>query len=979
MARSPINLETLLEEEAVQRDLQQVKYAEPVDVYEPEGIVSEPEPPIIEPTPIEKDEAVQVAGRLDIVTDISKSLAKKLGDRVAEAEKRATAQGPQPAIKTMGEETVLRRLEPEEETAILDSLELAETYTKGLNFPKIAEATGEIDLAAYLQGVKDSNPELFEQARRGTIKFETLEEAAREQGFGEKIIQFMKRKPGDPAVAEDVLAGLMAAKSISYEVQNLIAKGRGVNNADTRKGLYEQAAKLMEAEAVLYANISGAVSESGRVLMASREAQKLGIGATRGDELLSLIDRGKLMDYEHFFDAYMALPDEAARASFVKKSWVRERAEQGLNFVTEGFINSILSGPVTHMVNIAGNTGFMVYKGVEETLAGAVGAVRTSLPGAKAERVYMREGLLQLDGIRSGLFDALLVAGKAGIRGTPSDKASKVELQNRRSFGTTDDLGEIARQYKEGNLGTALVNTLGVYYRGASRALVVEDEFFKAIAYQASIKKQAYVRSMALFDATLDRTGSVDEAKKVMAAEYANIIENPPPPMKLTAEAAAKELTFQGDLGKILGSGEAIANLPVVKLFGIPFYRTPTNIMKETFRRTPFAAGHMFYDMIEKGGRDADMAIARVGLGTGIMSYFAYSAMSTNDPQQNLIIVGSGPSDPEARQAMQRMGIQPFSMNFKVAPGKYESVTFSRFDPISGMLGMSADVGYYLQYEDDVDVAADVFGVGALSAFDYALEQPFLQGVSDLTGIISLSQTDPMAGMEAAQRFFAERGTTAVLSTLPTVSSAMATYERYVSPEASTTMPMEKWGDPDTMPEWQKGFYQALQKAMARNPYFSDQVPPRLNLWGEKMMQGKGYVYETFSPVRIQDAKYTGIDRELMRLNDGISMPDRKLGRVVMTAEQYNRYIEITNTIDMYGRMPGEEGYDPKQRLLPELNNLIYSDDYINERFDDNKLNEIKRYVRGYRDMARERLLSASEYPELGSAIDAARMKRRGN
>jgi hypothetical protein len=976
MARRPVNLETMLEEENVQRDLQEIKYTEPTDVYEEDAELGLPEAPEVEPTP-QQDEPILVAGR---ITEGAQWLAKKLGDRVAEAEKRATAQGPQPTTKQVGAETVLRQAEPEEEAAILDSLGMAEQYTKGLNFPKIAEATGEIDLSVYLQGVKDGNPELFEQARRGTLSFEALQDAAEKQGFGAKIIQFMKRKPGDPAVAEDVLAGLMAAKGITLEVQKLIGRGRAATDEATRKSMYEQAAKLIQAETILYSNISGAVSESGRVLMASREAQKLGIGATRSDELLSLIDRGQLMDYEHFFDAYMALPDDAARANFTKRTWAREKLDQGVNFVTEGFINSILSSPVTHMVNMGGNSGFMLYKGVEEVVAGGVGLVRTTIPGTKKDRVFLREGLTQMAGIFSGFTDAMLVAGKAGIRGTPADKASKVELQNRRSFGTTDDLSEIGNQIKQGNFGTAAINVLGVYYRASSRALIVEDEFFKAIAYQASIKKQAYVRSLAMFDATLARTGSVAEAKKAEALEYANLLENPPSPMKLTAEDAARELTFQGDLGTFLGAGEGVANLPLVKLFGIPFYKTPTNVMKETFRRTPFAAGHAFYDMVAKGGRDADMAIARVGLGTLVMSSFGHYALSVDDPSNNLIIVGSGPTDPQARQAMERLGIQPFSMNFKQDDGTYKSVTYSRFDPISGMLGMAADAAYYAQYEDDPNMIANIYGYGALTAFDYALEQPFLQGVADITNIVSMASTDPKAGFDMAQRFFSERATTAVMSTLPTVSSAMATYERYESPAGSeTSKMMERWGDPDTMPQYQQGFYMALQKAMARNPYFSDEVPPKLNLWGETVMQGKGYVYETFSPVRIKDAKYEGIDRELMRLNDGIAMPNRKMGHVTMTAEEYNRFITLTNTMDYMGNMPDDPDYNEDNTLLPQLEELIYSDDYINERFDDVRLSEIKRIVRSFREMARDRLLSADEHPELGSKIDAARMKRRGN
>jgi len=960
MARPPIGLDTLLEQENAQRDLQRVKFEQPID--EP-ALEPAPEMPPAEPSDvIAVGEPVQVAGLKDVFIGGAKALQKA----TREAEARATAKGPAEIVTPVGEETVIRRASPEEEAAFASDLGVTEKYTKGLNFPRIAEATGELDLAAHLQSVKDNNAALFEQARRGTISYENLLKAAEKGGIDNLVVEFMRRTPGSPAVAEDVLAGLIGAKAISKEILNLRQQAVDIADPTEKRKVFEQAANLINAEARLYANISGAVSEGGRLLFASREAQRLGLAeGGRADELAALIESGNMMDFERYLDAYASLPDAASQARFVQSRWWDKPAD----FIAESFLNAILTSPVTHAVNVAGNSAFMMLKGVEETVAGGIGLARSAITGNK-ERVYVREGLIQLDSLRSGFKDAMLVAGKTMLTGEPSS-GTKIDVRNRRAIGTTDDFGEIFNMYREGNFGVAMVNTFGVYNRMGFRFLQTEDEFFKGIAYRASVKKQAVQQGAAMYDATIQRGGSVIDARRAQAEEEARVLASPPKPIKMRATEAAKELTFQGDLGKFAGGAEGIMSHPLVKIFGVPFYKTPVNIMKEAFRRTPFAAGHAFYTAINKGGREADLAIARVATGTGIMSMFAYTAMGLDSPDKQVIITGSGPTDPEARQAMQRMNIQPFSINIKQANGEYKSVTYSRFDPISGLLAMAADFGFYAQYSDDPEELANLAAHTGLALYNYSMEMPFLQGVSQLSA--ALVNPDPAVAFEQVRQLMTERATTAVMSALPTVSSFAATAERVADPAASSAM-MPEVGifgeDPTQLSPELRGFYSALQKAKGRNPFFSDQVEPRLNLWGETIKQGKGVGYEWINPVRIMDAKYEDVDREFMELGDGVQMPNKKISGVLLNATQYNRWLTMMNQMDFRGNMPSEDGYQRGQTLLDSLNNEIYKNDYQSEIKED-KLYRLKAIVSDAKTQARDRLLD--EYPELADRIEAAK------
>jgi hypothetical protein len=517
---------------------------------------------------------------------------------------------------------------------------------------------------------------------------------------------------------------------------------------------------------------------------------------------------------------------------------------------------------------------------------------------------------------------------------------------------------EIFRQFRDGNYSAGAVNTLGTAVRMSGRFLLAEDEFFKGIAYRASVKKQALSRSLALYDEMMLGGKTAEEANAAAAAEHARILNDPPDTVMETAGEAARELTFQGDLDGWLGSAQGAMSHPAVKIFGVPFFRTPTNVVKEVGARSPLVMAHpKFIADVRAGGRRADMALAKFTLGSGIMASFAYMSAGLSGPRNDVIIMGAGPTDPQARQAMDRLGIKPYTINIRMDNGEYKGVTYSRLDPLSGMLAMSADFAYYAQHEEDMDGITRVATAGGLGLYNYAMEMPFLQGASELAAL--LSGTDNEMKFEKLQRFMTERLTTAGLSALPTVSSMGATIERRLDPYASNTMlpAGDLAGVPITeLPPFMQGFYTALQKAYARNPLFSDKVPPSLNLWGEKRTQGDGLNYEMWSPIRITNSKYAGVDKELMSLGDGIAMPSKKISGVLLNAEQYNYMIEAMNK-----KVPG------KPSFLEAMEMTIYSDAYNSLELKEDKLTVLRNVANGYKEIGRNALLM--EYPSLRERV----------
>jgi hypothetical protein len=380
-----------------------------------------------------------------------------------------------------------------------------------------------------------------------------------------------------------------------------------------------------------------------------------------------------------------------------------------------------------------------------------------------------------------------------------------------------------------------------------------------------------------------------------------------------------------------------------------------------------------FYKTLKQGGREADMAMARVAVGTTIMSGFAYSSFGFDGEDKSTIIVGKGPSDPEARAAMRRQGFQPYSINILQDDGSYKSLTYSRFDPLSGLLAMAADFAYYAQYENDQNKIDQLAMAATLSTASYLMEMPLLQGASELQG--ALMQPNPADKFDALSELLGEKVTQAALAALPGSGSAARALSRTEDPTLRETRMLPEKGmlgeDITEMPSPVRGFYRALEQAKAGNPMFNQNLPPRLNLWGEEIRVGKGYAWEFISPVRVQDARYKPVDEEMVRLGDGISRTPRKIDGVLLNREERNKWIKLTNEIDQFGRLPSNPDYSVDTTLLVDLNRLITSQQYKDLPTDDDRLRILKNTVSERRSAARKLLLQQNT--DLNKKVEAAK------
>jgi hypothetical protein len=905
------------------------------------GLPPEPEMPEYEQTAglvpeLFKKGAKKIARKkapkvIDTVVEPVPNIIERVKKATKAAEKRSvlTDEAPVPTVKA-GVMTVV----PEDEIGMTKMIEaFGAQKGKGINLVRLMEgASGETqDAFQYMNAVKNANKDLFDAARRGTMNMEQItEEALRlanANGLDDVVQMFLERKPGELFNSEEFLSGFLATVSVRNEVKALSEKAFSAGATEADKNALRYA---MNMEADLLASISGNVSEGGRLLYTvSQLSQTMGadIGAmsARSEKIKRILDTfGGKENFDIAAKMYASLTDPMQKVEFVKKG----RVARTVDALMEAYINSILSSPVTHTVNVFSNLLRLTADIPETAFAGVIGGIRTKIGVGGQERVYSSEAFAAMSDLPQIMADAFLLGGQAFAKGEPLGAASKIELRSRKAITAKNF------DIPEDSLAGRAVDLLGNYYRLPGRFLVTEDEVFKAVASQHLLRKQARRESLALRDDLLEQGKDKAFANAEASKRYAKILKNPPAYIVDDVRQAAKEMVFQGDLPKFLADLEPTFNNPLVKLV-VPFYKTPSNVLIAAMERTPIQlANPKFYQTLKAGGPNADMALSKAVLGSSTLAMFAWGAMGGFG--DGIRINGAGPEDLDARRNLQAMGIMPYTVSLKNDDGSWTSYSYAQLGPHAGLVAMAADFAYYSQHEDDPDVLTNLAAAMTVGVAEYMTQLPMVEGISEISKAFGKDYPTWADKFKRLGETAGERTSSAVLNIFPTVSSGWAGIERVIAPDGSSAM-LPKEGlfgeDVTRLPAPMRGFYEALQKAKARNPFFNKDLPPKLNRWAEVVQQGDGSKWEMFVPWKSYSSNYTKVGAELERLQAGVPMPDKKKGGVIFNAEQYNFLIQTSMTLDARGLLPGEktvlgQPYDPSMNMYSIMSRAIDSEEY---------------------------------------------------
>lgn len=824
-----------------------------------------------------------------------------------------------------------------------------------INFARIDTAD---DVKTVMRDLTESFADDIDKARRGVVtNKQTLYEAGQVDNVFERLAN---RRVGDPLGAAETTAARQLWTSSAEQLQDVAALAA---REPSEANLFNFR-KMLAIHHTIQEQVISARAETARAL----QAWSIPAGSTREQTraLQNLVTSAGGLEVNQELAKRIALlrghPEEMVE---VARGTVFARTRDA---VLQGWINGLLSGPKTHMVNVMSNASVVFLTMGERAVAARISRLLGDQNG-----VEIGEATQQWFGAVEGTKEALRLnakslrilaqaTGKAAL-GNPTG-GRQLLSENAEEFGTAFrafvtgqagfGLGKIdlpranAISSEAFNISNSsymgrFVDVLGTMSTIPGRALTAGDEIFKTIGYRMEVKAQAARQAKQEV-----QSGQIPASR---LKERINEISNDPPEnIRLEAVDAALYQTFTNEPGNFTKWVQAGVNkIPVLRVI-TPFVRTPGNLIRFTMDRTPMAPlFKQFRADVAAGGVRRDIALARMGTGTAIM-------LASADAAMNGLITGGGPVNPGERQALMRTGWQPYSVKINDFPGeggRDRFFSYRRLDPVGMSLGMAADLVEFTMHtdwtdEDMVDLeTAAVAIAGAIGS--NAMSKTYLTGASEFFEAMS----DPT---RYSERYF--RGLAA--SVVPTGVGEVA---RFMDPNlrAANTM---------------------LEAMQAKIPHASGGLLARHDLWGREIVResGLGQVYDAFSPIYSRVLDPEPVDSELLRLESFPRMPARKVsfGGVTVDLQRrpavYQRYVQLA----------GNELKHPAWGVgLKDLLNAVITGkhplspvyQFGSDGPDGGKADFIRDKVIEYRGLARDQLLE--EFPELRGVVTEKQRERQ--
>jgi hypothetical protein len=722
------------------------------------------------------------------------------------------------------------------------------------------------DAAGVVAGVADALG-----IKTKSVTFDEIKAKAADSGISEAFLARLVGNDGKMLpTAVDTYKALEVLETSAKELDSLFKLVAGGEATDVDKLRLRQ---QIAFHGLVQKGVKGMQTETARALAVFRIPRDGNAQIVRqvldeygGDQALADVAR-----------SYLALESQAARNQLIEKSMMS--GVKDVWFTT--YINGLLSSPVSHAKNIIGNAAFGLYQIPERLIAGFYGNVlpdtvrswRSLVPGTEAEKVGMDEALTMVQSLRNGLVEGLTLASRAWKSNQPSDLMSKLEAQRGLN---TPSISAAALDISPDKWFAKAIDYYGTAITVPGRALMTEDEFFKGVLYRMELNAQVTRRGKAVYrEGVAAGMNETDAAAKALV-EVEGLLSNPPRDLDELATQFAQKGTFTSDLPPALKSLQSTFNHPALKVV-VPFFKTPANIGLAVIERTPFAPlSSVWREEIAKGGVYRDMALAKVTMGSALLATFGALAAEG-------AMTGRGPGRKADREALMRDGWQPYS--FKIGDNYY---SYAGLEPVSALLAIAADYAEYARHEPDAGKVEQVFLGATYGLYEYLKEQPYLQGVAEVAKLIGSNQQGEVDGQKVVDGLVKQFGGFVIGgSPAGAYSSLVASIERLYDPTAKDVRASSD------LPMGVRGFVEAFNRYRSRLPFFNEDLPASLNLWGDPIQQSQGKAYEMVLPTRVSPGQFSAVDDALVRMGSPVGMPERKLQGVELDANQYNRLLTI--------------------------------------------------------------------------------------
>lgn len=836
-----------------------------------------------------------------------------------------------PLIRKLSlEERIVERAAKEIETGVPDDVVTRSLTDRGLSelgkdsgvYVNWARMNTGNDVKKIIDDTATAMSEEIDGARRG---IRTNKQTALAAGEIDAWDTLVSRRTGEPLNAEQTVAARELWHSSARKLGEI---AQIASDNPTPENLY-QFRRMMATHHAIQKEVIAARTETARALQIW--AMPVGGNRERMRDINQALDMSGGMDTAIQMAQRIAAiggnPNMAgALDKFVEKSLYAKFRDS----IQEYWINALLSGPKTHLVNMMSNSAVIAVSVLERRTAASI----NQLIGAE-NGVEIGEAMAQTHGLISGFGDALRNAAKTAWTGQTGYGVNKVEV------GRTRSLSSGSWNVRSNSWIGYAIDTFGSVTNIFGRGLQVADEFFKTLGYRMELHAQSYRQATQ----EIAETGGDAAAVKARMAE---IIADPPESIRMEAAAAAAYQTFTNAPGKFAGLIQAIQNRYPMTRFILPFVNTPANILSYTFERTPLAPLTSRYRADRAaGGAKADLALAKLSLGTASILYAIDMGMRGQ-------VTGSGPENRAEMQNWRRQGFQPYSV--KIGD---RWVAYNRLDPLGYLIGMGADIAEYVNNaEGEEQMGAEVQEAMAATVFSLVenmTSKSYMQGLANLMEAINEPERFAPAYFERLAGSF--------------IPSGVAEVARYQDPVMRVS-------------------HDIITAMKRRLPGYSEDLPPRLDLWGREVNyeSGLGKIYDAASPLYVSNFDPEPIDEAMERDAWYASMPSKTFiidgERISLKnrPEIYARYVELQGAtkpedFEAYG-LADKYGNKTLKTVMNELvtGKLWQSDQYDEAEDPEEKRSIAMKIISAYRRAARRRLIE--EYPELEQVAERKRNAR---
>ena len=496
---------------------------------------------------------------------------------------------------------------------------------------------------------------------------------------------------GEAGNAAEIYARAHLLKGAANHAVGELERLAGIPEADLKNHpeMKLPALAALERVSMFKADLEGVGAEAGRSLQILRRIKYDPDFLGEAQNVIALAERkGKLQDIAQLVSAFK---DPAQLAKFAEGYTKATTTEKML----EAWKAAILTGPQTHMANIAGNIMKWMVEVPESAIAATFTAARKAMTGDPLSfEQYKARALAPLYGIQYGALDAAKTAAEVWKqKGEHLEKA------------------DVYRGAIEGRAGEIV--------RLPFKALQVEDVLFRTLG------ERAESHLMAVDRATKEGFDLVSPAGREQVALYTSeptfgLEQKDAQEALARVQQAGAEAVFSQQLGPRMAAIQRAMQGHWTQ-FIMPFFRTPANLVSWAVQHVPGLnlVSARWRDDFLAGGERQDRALARVAVGAALTTTAVGMAINGS-------LTGSGLFSKEQNNVKRGAGWQPYSL--KIGDKFY---SYQRIEPVAKVLGLAADYVEMRQALTDEQDQAKLASMLVLMFGNATVSTTYLSGLSN--------------------------------------------------------------------------------------------------------------------------------------------------------------------------------------------------------------------------------------------------------